>query len=269
MQASLESSRTLNYQGARIAYSMHGRSETEPLLLLHPAFADRQMFQDQVDFFAKTRRVIAIDMPGHGQTQVQGSRVAMKDMPAIVEALLDQHDIAACHLVGVSMGSLVAQAFAYHHPARVRSLCIVGGYSIHKENKQVLQAQQKEMTRWMLRVVIGFQRFKGQVARQCCSTPHAQELFARGIAAFRRRSFLAMEGMQQFFVPDARPLPYPLLLVYGSEDLPVIQDAMQALHRAEPASQLVELAGAGHCANADSPEAFNRELERFVSEYEQ
>ena len=268
MQATIENNHTFNYQGASIAYSIHGRSEGEPLLLLHPAFADQQMFQDQAAHFAKTRRVIAIDMPGHGQTQVQGSRVAMKDMPTIIEALLNQHHIAACHLVGVSMGSLVAQAFAYHHPARVRSLCVVGGYSIHKENKQVMQAQKKEMTRWMLRMVFGFQRFKAQVARQSCSTPHAQELFARGIASFRRRSFLAMEGMQQFFIPDAQHLPYPLLLVYGLEDLPVIQEAMQALHRAEPASQLVKLAGAGHCANADSPQAFNRELERFMSEHE-
>ncbi|MFS0723052.1 alpha/beta fold hydrolase [Paenibacillus sp. 1P07SE] len=256
--------RELTYRGARIAYSVQGPVAGEALVMIHAAFADRQLFEDQCSYFSKACRVLTLDLPGHGRTIVKGTRVVMGDMPDILAALLDQEGIAACHLLGVSMGSLVAQAFADRYPSRVRSLTIVGGYSIHKANDNVLKAQRKETLSWFVTGLIAFERFKRRIVKQCCTTQRGQQLLTRSSASFTRRSFLAMDGMQRFFVPKDDPAPYPLLLVYGSEDLPVIREAMQALHQAEPDCQLMELAGAGHCANADDPAAFNRTLAAFI-----
>ena len=65
------------------------------------------------------------DLRGHGQSPVPPPPYVLDDFVDDLAALLDARDIAASHLVGHSLGGLIAQAFALRHPSRVASLVLL------------------------------------------------------------------------------------------------------------------------------------------------
>jgi len=257
--------RTLVYRNAPIKYYFFENKGKDTIVMLHPAFADHHIFELQTDDFKENYQLILIDMPGHGESQLTGSKVTLAHMPDILNQLCADNGIPACHLLGVSMGSLAAQAFAHRYPDRVKSVVAVGGYSIHKANEGVLTAQRKEGLKWMLYILFSMKKFRSYVTTVSCHTASARDLFDRGIRRFGRKSFSAMAGMNAFFTKSDDPAPYPLLLIVGEYDLKLAHDAAREWHGLETNSQLVLLPEAGHCANADTPDEFNRVLESFLS----
>ncbi|MGB8954350.1 MAG: alpha/beta hydrolase [Tumebacillaceae bacterium] len=255
----------LVFRDAQIAYYIEENKDKETILMLHPAFADHQMFEAQVDELKEQYQLILFDMPGHGASQVNGSKVTLRDMPEIINQLMAEHQIPVVHLLGVSMGSIVAQAFADRYPDRVQSVTIVGGYSIHKANERVLKAQQKEGLRWLWYILFSMNKFREHVISSSCYSDRCREVFRRGIQTFNRRSFSAMAGMNSFFRPKESPVPYPLLIITGKHDLNTIQEAALTWHQVEAHSQFVSLPDAGHCANLDAPVEFNKILQDFLA----
>jgi len=258
--------KTLVYSGAEVRYRIGDRAEKEALLLLHAAFADGALFEDQVAAFRDDYRLILIDLPGHGDNAGLPSKMSLKHMPEIIESLLADNGIRQVSVVGVSLGGLVAQAFADRYPHRVKSVALVGSYSIHKANESLLAAQKKEGLKWFLYVLLSMNKFKKYVLGVSCHTDRGRALFGKGLGRFGRKSFSSMGGMSSFFRRTDDPMPYPLLIVVGEHDLPLARKAAYELHRLEPSSGFADMAGAGHCANADKPEEFNAIYGRFLSE---
>lgn len=262
---------TLNYSNAQIHYYITEEHEDkDTILMLHPAFADHHLFEDQVSYFHDDYRICLIDMPGHGNTVCKGSSVTLKDVPRILDTILSKHRISHVHILGVSMGTLAAQAFADRYPDRVKSLTMVGGYSLHKANEAILKRQKREAFKWLLYMLLPFHKFRSHVAQVSCYSDRGRELFIRGLQKFTRRSFTAMAGMNAWFVntnfaKTNSPVTYPLLIVTGEHDQNLIKDASFALHQLESGSQFVLLPGAGHCANADAPREFNAMYKEFLS----
>lgn len=60
----------LIFRNAQIAYNIEENKDKETLLMLHPAFADHQMFEAQAEDLKEHYQLIAIDMPGHGASQI-------------------------------------------------------------------------------------------------------------------------------------------------------------------------------------------------------
>lgn len=81
---------------------------------------------------------------------------------------------------------------------------------------------------------------------------------------FRRSSFAATSGMNRLFVPRDTPVSYPLHLLCGELDLPIVREAAASLHKLEAGSRLTMLQEAGHCANLDEPLAFNAAVQDFL-----
>ncbi|WP_182302031.1 alpha/beta fold hydrolase [Cohnella cholangitidis] len=249
--------RNLIYKGVEIPYRIHANEGKETILLLHPAFADYRIFEYQIAGFKERYQLILIDLPGHGNSPIRSSAITLKDVPELCNRIMDDNGIDQCHILGVSLGSLVAQAIADRYPQRVRSVTIVGGYSIHKDNTPILKAQRKEMLRWTFYILFSMRKFRKYVLNVSCHTNHGRQLFQQGIQHFNRKSFAAMSGMNAFFTPKSAPMPYPLLIIVGDKDLQLANDAALSLHQAEPRSRMATIAEAGHCANADAPEKFN------------
>ena len=257
-------SNRLDFLNAQISYHLIGNDNKETLLMLHPAFADHQIFTQQVEYFKEYYQILLIDMPGHGLSQIKGSKVSLKNMPDIIHKILTLHNIESCHLLGISLGSLVVQAFADRYPSQVKSVIIVGGYSIHKANERVLKAQGKEGIKWLFYILFSMKKFRAYTASFSCYTQAGRDSFALGSRYFNRKSFAAMAGMNSFFHKKEIPITYPLLIIVGEHDLPLIHEVAALWHDLEKASQLREIAGAGHCANVDTPNEFNKIVEGFL-----
>lgn len=233
-------------------------------MMIHPGFADHHIFERQIAYFKDNYQLVLLEMPGHGENQRTGTSVTMANVPDIVNQIMLAHDIPACHLLGVSLGSLAAQAFAARYPSRALSVIIVGGYSVHRASRHIERAQRKEMLKWILYILFSMKGFRQYVVQVSCRTEEGRQLFRHGAQRFERSSFAAMSGTKAFFTPRTSPVPYPVLIIVGEHDMPAIHAATEEFTSWEKHAELVSLPGAGHCANADAPDAFNQAVERFL-----
>lgn len=96
-----------------------------PLVILHGIGSAARSFRDQLDGLSATYRVIAWDAPGYGgSTALAPSSPTADDYADRLGAFLDDLQIGDCHLLGHSLGCLMAARFAVRHPRRVRSLSL-------------------------------------------------------------------------------------------------------------------------------------------------
>jgi 3-oxoadipate enol-lactonase len=111
----------------RIAYSRQGTGQ--PVVLLHPIGVERGWWDEYVRDWQQSFDIVTIDMRGHGESSLLSSPVTLSDHAADVAAVLRKEGIGAAHLIGVSMGGMVAQRVAIESPAHVASmiLCATAG----------------------------------------------------------------------------------------------------------------------------------------------
>ncbi len=251
--------------GYTVHYFVSGPKDAECVVFLHPAFADHRCFDKQIDVFARTYRVITVDLLGHGLSQVAQAKDKLDASAEHVATILKLEGATRAHVVGVSMGTLIAQYFALQHPEQVASLTLLGGYNISGDNQEVQKAQRKEMFKWIFKAVFSMDAFRLYVASVSVSFPEEQARFYTMARLFTRKSFLVMSGLEKVLKP--RPhvqRTYPLLLLCGDDDLELARRLNQAWHAAEPTSRFALIGGAGHCANMDNAEAFNETVLAFL-----
>jgi 3-oxoadipate enol-lactonase len=112
--------------GARIAWQEDGPSDGPAVLLVMGLAYPAAMWFRVVPALAERYRVIRVDNRGAGETgDVVGAPYSVGTMAADCLAALDAAGVEAAHVVGISMGGLIAQELAVSAPDRVRSLCVM------------------------------------------------------------------------------------------------------------------------------------------------
>ena len=97
-----------------------------PLVLLHGAFYTIEMNWSQlIPELSKTRKVIAIEMQGHGHTPFSDRKLSIATLASDVEGVMDYLHIDSADVAGYSMGGSVAYQFAVQSPKRLRKLVII------------------------------------------------------------------------------------------------------------------------------------------------
>jgi pimeloyl-ACP methyl ester carboxylesterase len=110
--------------GINMYYEIHGSGE--PVVLLHGAFMTiTNNWGGWIDELAKTRKVIAIEMQGHGRTADVARDITYENLADDVAGLLDYLKIPRADLIGYSMGGTVAMECAIRHPDKVRKAVII------------------------------------------------------------------------------------------------------------------------------------------------
>jgi len=129
----------------KVYYEVYG--EGRPVLLLHGAFMTINMNWNQlIAELSKTRKVIAIELQGHGHTPLSDRKLSFPGLASDVEGVLDFLKIDSADVVGYSMGGTVAYQFAIQNPKRIRKLVIIS--SAHKSGD------------WLPQVTNGFKAMK-------------------------------------------------------------------------------------------------------------
>jgi pimeloyl-ACP methyl ester carboxylesterase len=258
--------KTLKLDQNEIRYHISGKSDAPTLVFLHPAFSDHRAFDSQIDYFSENFQVITIDLIGHGLSKALKSKDKIDSSSEHISKIFELEGIKKAHLIGVSMGSLVAQYFAYHHPQKVMSLTALGGYNIHKENKEVEKAQRSSNIGLIIRALFSIKSFRKKTALITCSTKKGQALFYESSSLYQRKSFLVMQGFQNIIKNREHiEINYPTLILVGEFDIPLAQKMAQQWHTELNNSTYGLIKNAGHCANMDQPSEFNLMVSDFIS----
>jgi pimeloyl-ACP methyl ester carboxylesterase len=110
-------------RGLNLYYEIHGSGA--PLVLLHGGAVGIEMFGPNLSELARTRRVVAVELQGHGRTADVDRPLSYADMADDVAALLDYLGIKPADVLGLSLGGGVALQTAIRHPDLVRKLVVV------------------------------------------------------------------------------------------------------------------------------------------------
>lgn len=132
----------------KMYYEVHGSGE--PVVLLHGAFMTiTNNWTGWIDELAKTRKVIAVEMQGHGRTADIERDISQANLADDVAALLDHHKIPRADLLGYSMGGGVALQCAIRHPDKVRKVVVTSSYfrrdGVVKEGQEALSKLSPEL----------------------------------------------------------------------------------------------------------------------------
>src|SRR5437867_1195830 len=113
--------------GLKMYYEIHGSGE--PVVLLHGAFmAITGDWNDWINELAKTRKVIAVEMQGHGRTADINRDLTYENLSDDVAGLLDYLKIPSADIIGYSLGGGVAMQCAIRHPEKVRKVVSISGF---------------------------------------------------------------------------------------------------------------------------------------------
>ena len=121
------------------SYYLIKKNDTTPIVFIHGVGLTKEIWHPQIDFF-KNHNILTYDLIGHGNTPLEKTQLNFEDFTKQLLNLIDELNINKIHLVGFSLGSLIARHFASEHSDRLSSLVLHA--SIYKrsiEQKRVVE----------------------------------------------------------------------------------------------------------------------------------
>jgi len=246
--------------------------EGDLAVFLHGIGGNRTNWREQVSALSGRYRAVAVDIRGWGGSDDYDGKLSVDDMEADVLRVLDHFGAARAHVVGLSMGGLVAQHLWFRHPGRVRSLTLCdtspGLTQSHsrEELEEFLRLRQKPLLegKTPAEIAPGVARTLAGSA----ATPRSMQRLIESLSALHVQSYLKALEAVTYHTPvgDIASITAPCLLMVGAEDKltpPAISAGMQ---QRIAGSRLVVLPGAGHLSNIEAPDAFNAALLQFLDD---
>jgi 3-oxoadipate enol-lactonase len=257
--------------GVEIWYDAWGKRDGEPLLLIQGLGTDSRGWALQRMAFGRRYRCFAPDNRGTGHSGKPPGPYSLDQMARDAVAVLDAEAIDSAHVIGASMGGVIAQIIGVLHPERTRSLVLACTACRHHQWRiELLQEWAEAVStrgsaglsadalRWLVgpRLHKRFGVWLNLLARILLQTDPG------GFVAQVEAIVNAPDELR-FELAHVR---VPALVITGSQDsLTPIGDA-EELAEAIPGAQLVELRGAAHGLMVEAPNAFNSEVLHFLDE---
>jgi len=256
--------------GTRIHYEVAGARHGEPVLLLQGLGADLRGWAFQRFALGRRHRLYLVDNRGAGGSDKPPGPYDLEVMADDAVAALDAEGVASAHVVGASMGGVLAQLLAVRHPRRVRSLVLACTACSHQPwrrelledwataaREQGMRAVSGRALRWLIgprhrrRFGLPF----SVLAPMVLNTPAAA--FASQVAAILGQPDESAEALADLRVPT--------LVVVGTQDiLTPYADAEELVERI-PGAELVVLSGAAHGLMFDRAGEFNTAVLEFLA----
>lgn len=231
------------------------------LVLLHGAGVDAALWKPQMDPFSKQFRVIAVNLPGHGQSTPVES---VEEMACAVRAALQERGINQYALIGLSLGGMVAIEMAGRWPREVSHLVTVESVATASES-----VFGKSLASWAILL------FKVLPPSMIAALPpsamgakseDAGQYLQRAIAKMKSKNIYAV--MRAACRYDGRPrLPNvtaKTLVMVGAQNARTHKQANDMANTI-PNSEFAIIPNAGHIANRDAPDFFTKTVLSFLS----
>lgn len=261
---------TTSVHGIRIAYEVRGSGPTALFIMgLGGRAADwNDAFLREL---APHLEVVTFDNRGTGGSDRPDEEYTLEAMADEAVGVLDALDRPRAHVIGISMGGMIAQLVALRHPGRVARLVLIathaGGRTVVPPTPTAMQALMPDRSRPPAEIVRtsmtaitapGFAEREPAAIEAlvalAVAQPTPQMTFARQMSAI-----LASDRLERLGTITA-----PTLVAHGSED-PLVPPANgAAIARAVPGARLVELPGCGHLPMWECPHRLANEVLQFL-----
>jgi len=247
----------------------------EPILFVHAFPLNAAMWQYQIDALSERYRLVAIDLPGFGESPPpadteSGKACTVERYADLVAGVVHQLDLAPVVLVGASMGGYVAFGVVRQHPGTLRAL-VLADTRCQSDDASTWQRRTKQQER--LRSGTDLESMAKQLTESLLGgdslqRPELVEYVTALMASNERDGWIcALEAMKkrQDSISTLDSIGVPTLVVVGAQDRLTPQTESTLIQARVKDSRLVVIPAAGHLPNVENPVAFNEALDEFLA----
>lgn len=238
----------------------------EPLLLLHGLTSSHAMFKKELAHFQSEYRVITLDARGHGLSEKPESYTLGEHIED-VKALLDYLEIAKARVLGISMGSYIAQGFTITYPERVEKLVLVSAksngktssmqelFARHADELEGLDFQEKinQASKYIFHNLTIVGKWMNEVGTDETVLTQAQQAAANQ----------ALEGFD--FRSELPSVAIETLVISGTHDGLNPPERGKEIAELLPQATFIEFEKSGHSPNIEEEERFIRVVTDFLN----
>ncbi len=266
-----------NVNGINIGYQVYGNGE--PLILLPGLGGDRNAWFFQMDSFKEHYRTITYDTRGTGASGSSDSPSTIKIMADDTIGLMDHLSIDKAHILGVSMGGMIAQEIAINYPERVMKLILVstyfggdeaGGLTITMrkllglgENFSKDDAKKVDIEKFMYNVIS--MSFNSEKYKKVFIPLSQQYMKSTGQKGFAEQ----LEAASDCYTLDRlHTINAKTLVIAGTKDQIVPFSSSELIADKIPDAKLVAVDGGSHSIFLEMSDRFNKEVVNFLKGYQ-
>ncbi len=258
----------LNINNLNLSYDDVGEGNI-PIIFLHGFPFDKSMWAKQLDFFATTNRVIAIDIRGFGKSTDESTPLSIDLFSDDLMLFMNQMKISKAIICGLSMGGFIALNAQARFPDRFEAIILCDTQCI-ADTIEVKLNRYKTIDEIALNGTLNFNEAfikkvfcknsftnKQEIVTQLRSVVMAnpEQIVINGLKALAERSETCSTLSE---------INIPTLIICGREDEVTPLEQSEFLHTSIKASVLHIIDNAGHVSNIEQPEEFNNEISKFL-----
>ncbi|OUO81243.1 alpha/beta hydrolase [Blautia sp. An249] len=217
------------------------KGQGEPLILLHGNGENHEYFRNQIEYFSKSYRVIALDTRGHGKSPRGDEPFTIRQFAEDLREFMDEKKIEKAILLGFSDGGNIALIFALRYPQRVSRLILNGANLYGSGVRPSVQ----------IPIILGY---------------HIARLFAGHSLKARRNAEMLRLMVKD---PDIKPeelkaVAIKTLVIVGTKDM--IKAQHTALIKENLPNASLRILSGDHFIAAKNPKKFNQAVEEFLKQ---
>ena len=253
-----------------------------PVIFIHGLSGCWQNWLEQIPLFARDHRVIAVDLPGFGHSDMPVETISISGYADAIDELMEKLDIDAARIVGNSMGGFIGAEMAIEHPARIERLVLVAAAglsieSIRTERTKGLRHRAENMIFFSLAHVVSRShqvalrpRLRAALLMTVAAHPArlpgplaAQQVLGSGKPGFSD----ALEAMCRYPLRDRlEKIACPTLILWGDKDILVPVKDASVFEELIPDSRKIIYTDTGHVSMMERPARFNSDVKAFLDE---
>tara|TARA_B100001173_G_C15946377_1_gene529377 strand:+ start:74 stop:865 length:792 start_codon:yes stop_codon:yes gene_type:complete len=250
----------------KTSYNFIKKNKTIPIVFIHGVGLNKQIWTQQIEFF-KNNSILTYDLIGHGETPLEKNQLNFKDFIKQLLNLINELNLKKIHLVGFSLGSLIARQFAFKHGDKLISLNLHGSiYNRTIEQKRIVEnrfeliksdkpaSRINALRRWFSE---DFIKNNKEIYDNIYSTLEKNDL----------KNFIKAYKLFVFYEDDDEMLDNiktNTLVTTGQFDIGSTTEMSKNLSNRITGSKFEEIKNGKHLCNIECAEIYNKILEKFI-----
>jgi pimeloyl-ACP methyl ester carboxylesterase len=254
-------------------YKTYIKGDNHPwVTFIHGAGGSSSIWFKQIKEFRKAHNVLLLDLRGHGRSErgrwKKGD--SFREVADDVVEVMDKLRISRSHMIGMSLGTIVAQTLAERYPDRVKSL-ILGGAVIGLDIRTKLLLWAGNTFKRFVPYMLLYKLF-AYIIMPKKEHEESRLAFVNQAKKMCQKEFVKWFSLTKLINPYLARLQstttcVPTLFLMGEEDYLFIPPVEEVVGRSEH-FRLITIRDSGHVCNIDQPDEFNRHSIRYIREME-
>lgn len=255
--------RVITNNGYDIGYDEAGGGALTPIVFLHGVGSDKSVWHPQLKYFGRTRRTVAFDYPGYGDSDPAPKGTTRDDYASAIISAMHELGIDRAHICGLSLGGVIAVAMHHADAGRCASLILADTFAVHPDGRAIYE---RSVTASENLRALAEARVDILLAQP--AAPRVRREVVETMARIDPAAYCI--GAEAVWLADQRDraeqIDVPTLVLVGDQDLVTPPELSNELVDLIPGARLRAIKDAGHICNLEKADEFNRMIEGFIRE---